>query len=445
MKNISKITSKNVFVIAMFSLALLKPGVALQQAYAESEDEDKNRTKIDKLEQKLQTAKEKITKVQTTKDNLEEKLEKAKTKGNYVRVQNLEEKIDKKETKLAKLEAKYAKIQEKLSDKQSQISATKYLIDKVEKRIDKLNAKIAKAESNGNSDKVDRLNEKLVKAENRLAKLNDRVDRQYAQDNEDAVVSGYELEDISEAFSAFEGHTSYDENIHLTIDMENISDATAKDVEIMNEYAELSNKAVDALTTIGNGALESVVEEYETGKFHTMLNPDNYEHTHTTPVSTKTTGSQITYVMAEIIDAPINTAFGVLITPTSHKIPYSGLYECGVWAWQVPAEGPQGQEGTFSSANVAREKLEDDGFTLVLGYASVSELRGNDYSKVSSGKGGCNGGEFRDQSVVYGSAGHGFSGPHILTDYNEPNPEIFSYTPPTAWWPITVAVYHDRY
>ena len=164
-----------------------------------------------------------------------------------------------------------------------------------------------------------------------------------------------------------------------------------------------------------------------------------------TPVSTKTTESQITFVVEETNDVAINTVFGVSTIPTSHKIPHSGLYECGVWAWQVPEESGQGYEGTFTSADVAKQKLQDNEFTPVPDYASPVDIRGNDFSKVSYGKGGCNGDEFRDQSVVYANKGHGFSGPHIITDHNEPDPEIFSYIPPTAWWPVTVAVYHDRY
>ena len=165
---------------------------------------------------------------------------------------------------------KYAYVEAKLSDKKGQISTTEILIDIVEKRIGMLTAKITKTEFKGDSNIVEILTEKLVKAEKRLAKLNERLDIQYAQDNEDAVVSGYTIEEIEHAFSIFEDDMSYDVNMHIIIDVQNNLHATPQDVEIINEYSKLSNKVIDALTTMGynNNALESVVEEYETGKFH---------------------------------------------------------------------------------------------------------------------------------------------------------------------------------
>lgn len=74
-----------------------------------------------------------------------------------------------------------------------------------------------------------------------------------------------------------------------------------------------------------------------------------------------------------------------------------------------------------------------------------------DYQKINSiGMGGCTGGEFRDQRVLYeGSSKNSDkqfqTGWYVRQHEKELNPIITRYVWPTLWWPSYVIDWQDLY
>ncbi|MDA7953676.1 MAG: hypothetical protein MPI95_02105 [Nitrosopumilus sp.] len=224
-------------------------------------------------------------------------------------------------------------------------------------------------------------------------------------------------QEIHAAFEAAEPYVRYGEYNHLVVDVESMRAGGIQDVdiEIMSKWAAHSNALVDAVLARNQTAIGIVIEDGREGQFSLMTNPPS-------------TGG----AWAGGGHAPIRqilTACGV-------------TYSDNKWDKRPVLEYIY--TGTASRGELV-SALKRDGFGLVI-FPSSDPL--NDYQRINPvGKGGCTGGEYRDQRIIHRGDPRN-SNPDLRTGWyttghtNEPNPQILSYGWPSFWWGDYVTNWH---
>ena len=244
----------------------------------------------------------------------------------------------------------------------------------------------------------------------------------YAQGGESAEPK-FLLPEIAAAFEASEPYITYNEADYITVDMESMraDGAHALDIEIMTKWAMFLNELVDAMESGNQTAAQDVITTAKKGQFGLFVDPRDLGDSGT-------------------------------VTGGGHALPRLNLFAiCGIiypYTWHDPPVSTYPYTN-YSTKDGLINRVVGDGYHKVAFYATGNY--GNDYQKTNpTGVGGCTGGEFRDQRIVYeGTPGHSDerfrTGWYVRQHTNEPNPEVTTYVPPTTWWPVYVTLWHGRY
>lgn len=251
----------------------------------------------------------------------------------------------------------------------------------------------------------------------------------------------YTLEEIEHSFAVMEEYVIYDENKNITFDVINATrdhHVTKLDIDIALDFAIHSNDIINARSgalghvnelDAGDAELQRALQELEDGKFRALFGGK---------AGSVGTVNGITFTTYEQISVPIISAFGVShaeIHQARHTS--SSNLVCG-GSFQNPHPEPKPRfKGFFSTENIAKNNLVDNGYHKVSPYASWNY--GNDYAKDVSAH-GCDDSEMRSQAVVVqlGSIWR------HSTQSPEPNPEVLAYSWPVYWWGPYAAWWHVR-
>ncbi|RNJ78405.1 MAG: hypothetical protein EB829_04615 [Nitrosopumilus sp. H8] len=228
---------------------------------------------------------------------------------------------------------------------------------------------------------------------------------------------------IYNSFEVSEPYVSFGENNHVTVDVESmkINEIPDLDIEIMTKWTKHLNELLTAVASDNQTAVTKALDNAKAGQFSLITNPPNIDDS----------------------DAWVGG---------SHIRLHDGGIACGVtyadkktWQGAPAASYPYVK---YSSQKALERVVEGDGYVLIW---IITSHHWRDFQKTNPiGMGGCTGGEFRDQRVIYeGSLGN--SNPLLRTGWyvhqheNEPNPQVLHYSWPTVWWPFHVGAWHDLY
>ena len=191
------------------------------------------------------------------------------------------------------------------------------------------------------------------------------------------------------------------------------------DIKIMSQWAKLNNKIMNVMGTGNQKKIDMVVEKAQSGKFRLLTD------------ATTT--------------APREGAVG------QTNVNYWSLTACGITYGQTSHENPPitiNKNDYGKKANLQAALVSDGYHQIPLPWTDYGDV-GLDYGKKNTtGVGGCNEGEFRNQNFIYSNTvthvygGITSSGWHTLQQLNEPNPEINTYDAPTFWWDVYTTFWH---
>ncbi len=261
----------------------------------------------------------------------------------------------------------------------------------------------------------------------------------------------YTIREVGHSFAVMEKYVVYDENKNMKFlvqDALNDIYVQERDIRIALDFAVHNNAVmnaalgdtghtgqVDELET-RDEAMRQALDDLATGKFQKFFeNTDPVGATDEPTNVSYGTNAPIWYVSHTGVNLLSLTACGIQWGNFHDEYDHTGFYEY----WDTRQE-------------MMDELEEFDEYHLVPEYATVDTLFESDYARDHpTGRHGCNGGEFRDQMVLYGPDSghqdiHGNSLEwHAIRDNNEPNPEVLGYVWPTLWWGIYVHQWHDRF
>lgn len=225
----------------------------------------------------------------------------------------------------------------------------------------------------------------------------------------------YSRSSIDTAFTNAEEYVIYDKQTgHIGFDTKSMKKdgVSKKDIRIVEDFADINNELMD-MAFDEQSTKQDVREYYSTlknGQFKQLFDPSTAQLRSYTGSFWSLTACGIT--------------FGVTAHPHTNA-----LY---------------GIDG-YSSLSSIQDALEDDGYYQVPWPAADWSNVGRDYAKINTtGVGGCDDGEFRDQNFIYSpESTHGnLAGWHTLQHINEPNSDLPTYDAPTFWWNTYVIGWH---
>ncbi len=364
--------------------------------------------------------------------------------------------ISKIESKISELDKdiERAKLNEdkqqtnKLETKKDQILTTKILLEKTYVDIASLKSKIETATINDDGHTFEILSEKLNKSENRASKLNDRSDKQFTRED---LVKGYDIEDISHAFTVVDPYVMISKG-YISIDYKRIStdeNVSIIDIQIMKDFAKVNNMMMSQayVGQTNQELVDEVMENLESGKFHKMFDPI-VEQSEPHQISYGVGESQITYVLLQYIPTTIKSVFGVSEEPPIQEIRHGTtptwwtFTACG-GGYNNPHTNYVGNlSDTYSSASAAKSHVISSGYHQIL--PLFSGHYPNDYGRTDTtapGTGLCDTGAFREQALIYSKS----TGTKINYEHDEPNPELTRYVWPATWWGNYANWWHNVY
>lgn len=243
----------------------------------------------------------------------------------------------------------------------------------------------------------------------------------------------YEKADILHAFDVMEKHITLDGEKHFLINMTSATadaDVTLLDIEVIEDYAVYNDDIMDVLDTTGAVGtvdeyghdsihIRSIIDDFENGAFRNLFSDDG-------SVGSVSEAVYVTYS----------------VVPVHHGAGYTW---CGGNFLDPHKEDPAPIKYGGSGSLVATQKeLDGLGYHMVASYATWDAPASlpYDFSKVvpsSDYFGICDYGPFRDHAGI----------DNRTFEYRvwkeEPNPEIFSYQWPSAYWGVYTLWWHDNY
>ena len=227
-----------------------------------------------------------------------------------------------------------------------------------------------------------------------------------------SAVKLYTREQVDQAFFNAGDNIAFNDNNKMKIDIKSMKESgmAKKEIKIVKQYARLHNELIKAMISENQTQIIAAKTNLHNDKFSLIFNDTTYRE----PTQDGFTG-------AGFFDS---SACGITNGVISTYPPTPTLYI--------------GTSGHTNQSNI-ETWLQDNGQHIVnWPYADWGDLA---YAEKNlTGQGGCTNGEFRDEWHVYTAppnvlvGGIWASGWYTLNHDNEPNPEIFDYSPPTYWW-----------
>ena len=229
----------------------------------------------------------------------------------------------------------------------------------------------------------------------------------------------YTLEEFNSAMGVPDTYVKITDNSRMIVlEKQALADGEdSRDIEILGHWAKFQNKLLQS-SNEGKDSAKTALDKALNGKFSVVLQ------------------SQINSVAVSLND--------ITVSPQG----YWDSSACGItWGQTSHAHtnALNGHSGYSSLSSIQSHLVNSHGYYQVQApWADPSNV-GKDYGKVNTtGQGGCDDGEFRDQAFIYSpSESHpGHTGWHNLQHINEPNPDLPAYDTPTYWWNTYVTGWH---
>lgn len=264
-------------------------------------------------------------------------------------------------------------------------------------------------------------------------------------DDEPVVIEEpYTLQEIAHAFEVLEPHAVFDENLHLTFHPNSTAYdpiVTDRDLEIGRNFA-LHNDAVmdilidaEELGAIGkvteekldSTELKRAIHEFTVSKFRLLFEKDN--DAPVTGVSMDDHRPPISYT---VFEPSIFGTFG--ITSVDHGVDsddWSASFSVCQGGFYHPHGAYSNNIGTDLSITEMEDELIDAGYRIVF----EGTARWHDESAYYQPY-NCSWGAFRDQADIRTNSQYKWQP-------LEPNPQLLDYLPPSWWWVLYTAWWHD--
>ena len=250
----------------------------------------------------------------------------------------------------------------------------------------------------------------------------------------------YTNEEVSTAFSNAGDLVSFGNNNTMTVSRAELRDAGMEngDIKIVIKFIKMQNRVIKHMLTLDDDSL---------------------------------TVKQAQKVNAKLIHAKdrlLNGPFEYVFSDPQSNIPRNNGYStnaasnnassepktCGIINGDWSTYPPTPTITIVVDSYIDQDAIESKLISMGLHHVSApwSDWRDLVYAeKTTNRSDSCNNGEFRDEYHVYDdSVTHTYKGVasigyHALTQLNEPNPEIFTYTSPVYWWTGFVIEWHENF